>query len=147
SFPGNEGGTAVSLNQGAYSVGESGPAGYSASFSADCAGAIAVGETKICTVTNDDISPVLIVIKHVINDNGGTALAGDFTMTVSATRLSPASSFPGNEVGTTVSLDQGSYVVGESGPAGYSSSYSADCAGSIALGETKTCTITNNDIQ
>ena len=37
--------------------------------------------TKTCTITNDDNSPRLIVIKHVINDNGGTAVAGDFTMT------------------------------------------------------------------
>src|SRR5207247_10517279 len=107
----------------------------------------AVGQTKTCTVTNDDIPPQLTVIKHVINDNGGTALAGDFTMTVFATNVRPSSSFPGNEVGTTVSLDQGSYVVGESGPSGYSASYSADCAGAIALGMAKPWTRANNDIQ
>ena len=49
------------------------PAGYAASYSADCTGTIAIGETKTCTVTNDDIAPTLTVIKHVINDNGGTA--------------------------------------------------------------------------
>ena len=45
-------------------------------------GSIAIGETKTCTVTNNDIAPKLIVIKHVINDNGGTAVAGDFTINV-----------------------------------------------------------------
>jgi hypothetical protein len=105
SFPGVEApGTLVSLNAGAYAVNEAGPSGYSAIFSADCGGFIAVGETKTCTVTNDDIGPKLIVIKHVINDNGGTAVASDFTMTVDAVNASPAS-FPGVEApGTTVSL-------------------------------------------
>ena len=61
----------VAVDPGAYSVSE--PAvGYAASFSADCTGTIAIGETKTCTVTNDDIAPKLIVIKHVINDDGGT---------------------------------------------------------------------------
>ena len=36
-------------------------------------GSIANGETKTCTVTNNDIAAKLNVIKHVINDNGGTA--------------------------------------------------------------------------
>ena len=31
------------------------------------------GGEATCTVTNNDIAPKLIVIKHVINDNGGTA--------------------------------------------------------------------------
>ena len=38
-------------------MGETGPAGYEASYSADCTGTIALGETKTCTVTNDDVNP------------------------------------------------------------------------------------------
>ena len=60
---------------------EGGPAGYTESLSADCSGTLALGETKTCTVTNDDIAPKLTVIKHVINDNGGTKTAADFTLT------------------------------------------------------------------
>lgn len=145
-FPGDESGTTVTLDAGAYNVTETGPSGYSASFSADCAGTIANGQTKTCTVTNDDIQPQLIVIKHVVNDNGGTADAGDFTMEVSGNNVNPAS-FAGAEApGTNVALDAGSYSVTETGPTGYAPSFSADCTGSIAVGETKTCTITNNDI-
>jgi len=79
----------VTLNAGAYNVTESGPAGYNASFSADCSGNIANGESKTCTVTNNDQPGKLIVIKHVINDNGGTAVASDFHLTQAAitTRL------------------------------------------------------------
>jgi hypothetical protein len=88
----------------------------------------------------------LIVIKHVVNDNAGTSTAADFTVSVSGSSPSPAS-FPGAESpGTEVTIDAGSYSVAESGPAGYVAFFSADCSGTIADGQTKTCTITNNDI-
>jgi hypothetical protein len=148
SFPGAESpGTTVALDAGSYSVGEAGPSGYARSDSADCSGSIAVGETKTCTVTNNDIKPKLIVIKHVINDNGGTATAGDFTMSVTGSSPSPASFAGAESPGTTVGLNAGSYSVGETGPSGYARSDSADCSGSIAVGEEKTCTVTNDDIQ
>jgi hypothetical protein len=88
----------------------------------------------------------LIVIKEVINDDGGTASAGDFTMSVEDEGTNPAD-FPGaGTPGTTVQVDPGPYTVTESGPAGYVPTLSPDCAGTIAAGETKTCTITNNDL-
>ena len=87
----------------------------------------------------------LIVVKHVIKDNGGDADAADFTMSVTATNPSD-DSFPGDEAGTTITVEPGSYSVGETGPSGYSASFSADCSGTIALHETKTCTVTNDDI-
>ncbi len=87
----------------------------------------------------------LTVIKNVINNDSGTAVASDFTMNVTGTNVS-SPSFPGNATGTTVTLDPGSYSVSESGgPTGYASSSSSDCSGSIAAGESKTCTITNDD--
>ncbi len=146
SFPGAESpGTTVTLNAGNYSVTETGPDGYTQSLSADCNGSIAIDQTMTCTVTNDDIAPKLIVLKHVINDNGGTATASNFTMNVNGGSPSPAS-FPGAESpGTTVTLNAGSYSVGESGPSGYTQSPSTDCNGSIVVGQTKTCTITNDD--
>src|SRR5207247_2111531 len=147
SFAGDEGGTTVGLNAGSYSVGAGAHTGYADSYSADCTGSIDIGETKTCTVTNDDIQPKLIVTKHVVNDNGGTATAARFTRSVTGSAATPAS-FPGAESpGTTVALNAGSYSVGETGPSGYAASNSADCSGSIAIGETKTCTITNNDVQ
>jgi len=136
------------FNAGTYAVGESGPSGYTATFSGDCdeSGLItlAIGDVKSCTVTNDDQPAQLIVIKHVINDHGGTNVAGDWTISVSGGKPSPAS-FPGSEAGTTVTLDAGSYSVSESGPSGYTRSDSSDCSGTIANGQSKTCTITNDD--
>jgi len=88
----------------------------------------------------------LIVIKEVINDNGGTASAVDFTMHVDDPGTDPAD-FPGQvSPGTTVAVDPGAYAVTETGPTGYVATLSSDCTGTIAAGETKTCTITNNDL-
>src|SRR5204863_386161 len=140
-------GTTVTLNQGSYWVSESGPSGYASSHSAACSGSINVGETKTCTVTNDDIAAKLKVIKHVVNDNGGTATAASFTMSVTGSSPSPASFAGAESPGTTVTLNAGSYSVGETGPSGYASSASSDCSGSLAIGQTKTCTLTNDDIQ
>jgi Prealbumin-like fold domain len=146
SFNGSESGTDVTLDVGSYSVSEGDHTGYTQSPSEDCTGTIAAGETKICTIVNDDIAPQLTVVKHVINDNGGNNVAGDFTMTVTGINVKPNSGFAGTESpGTNVTLDVGSYSVAESGPSGYTESDSADCSGSIAIGETKTCTITNDD--
>ncbi|MGI0027164.1 MAG: hypothetical protein ACREAD_04915 [Nitrosopumilaceae archaeon] len=146
SFPGSESPGTVVIVAGSYSVSESGPVGYTSSLSADCTGTILAGQVKTCTITNNDIQPKLLVIKHVINDNLGTATASSFTMNVAGSSPSPAS-FPGAESpGTTVTLNTGSYSVSESGPVGYTSSLSADCTGTISIGQVKTCTITNNDV-
>src|SRR2546429_3710802 len=84
--------------------------------------------------------------KHVINNDGGLKSASDFTMNVTATNVQPSSTFAGAEApGTTVTLNAGSYSVNEAAVSGYSKTLGADCSGSIANGETKTCTITNDD--
>jgi len=145
SFPGGSG-TIVNVIAGSYSVTESGPSGYAASFSTDCGGTVAAGETKTCTITNNDIQPKLIVTKIVINDNGGTATSSSFTLNVTGNGASP-SSFAGNFLGTTVNLNAGSYSVTESAQTNYAASFSPGCSGTIAVGETKTCTVTNNDIR
>lgn len=92
-------------------------------------------------------TPHLTVIKHVVNNNGGTAVAGNWTMNVTGTNVSNTG-FPGAEnPGTTVTLKNGAYSVDESGgSSGYAKSLGADCSGLIAVGGSKTCTITNDDI-
>ena len=86
------------------------------------------------------------MIKHVINDNGGKAVAADFT--IGGRRDRPDAGFVQGSggPGVEVSLAPGAYSVSETGgPAGYTGSFSAACTGTIALGETKTCTVTNDD--
>ena len=106
------------------------------------------GENITCTITNDDIPAHLIVIKHVINNNGGTKTASDFSMTIGGVTATGGNTFNGVESpGTDKTLTTvGAYTVTEGAVTGYAqTSASADCSGTIALGETKTCTITNDD--
>ena len=144
-FSGSSLGTNVTVDPGSYSVSEVPVSGYAMSTSTDCSGTIAAGETKTCTITNDDIAPQLTVIKDVVNDNSGTSTASDFTINIAGTNVS-IPSFPGNSSGTVITLDAGAYDVTEAAAAGYAAATSTDCSGIIAIGESKTCTITNNDL-
>src|SRR5207249_8081528 len=112
---------------GTFSVSESTVSGYTQTSAVGCSGSIAVGESKTCTVTNNDQAAHLIVIKHVINNNGGTAVASNFTMSVTGSSPSPASFAGAESPGTNVTLNAGSYSVGQTGPSGYTGSSSADC--------------------
>ncbi|NTW45476.1 MAG: hypothetical protein HGB18_00280 [Candidatus Moranbacteria bacterium] len=146
---GSESGIAFALPAGSYWIGERSVTGYVLKgFEGDCGvdGSVTLvaGESRSCTVVNDDIAPRLTVVKHVINDNDGTLSAGNFTMTVSGTGVSEPF-FAGSETGTTVTLRPGSYEVGEIGDAGYSMTATESCSGTIALGEHRTCTLTNDD--
>src|SRR5947209_20187224 len=147
SFPGSASGTDVTVSAGTYSVDEATVAGYSKTGAVGCSGTLALAQTKICTITNDDnVTPTatLRVIKQVVNDNGGTALAGAWQMTVT-NNGSPMTPFPGSAAGTNVTLSAGTFSVAESGgPAGYVASL-VGCVGTIAAGEHKTCTIINDD--
>jgi PKD repeat protein len=140
------GGVESDVNAGTYTLSETGPVGYSTT-GYDCGASVtlALGQSKTCTITNDDIQPRLIVVKHVINDNGGATTASAFAMNVTGSSPGPAS-FPGAELpGTTVILGAGNYSVGESSVFGYTQTSAVGCSGTIAVGETKTCTITNDD--
>ncbi len=146
-------GTSTEVSAGSYNVSESGgPSGYALTYSGDCSSSgdvtVPAGQTKTCTLTNSDQPATLTVVKHVQNTHGGTASAGDFTMTIDGVTASGGNSFAGAESpGVTKTLTSvGSYNVTESSVPGYTQlSASADCSGTIALGESKTCTITNGD--
>ncbi len=161
SFPlfvtGNSGITQVTSGQsnqfsaGNYTVSETQQNGYQLT-SGVCDGqnslslTLNVGDNKSCTLTNTAIQPKLIVIKHVINDNSGGKSASDFIMTVTGNSQT-VTPFSGSESpGTTIGLNEGNYTVDEQSHVGYTETKSADCSGTISIGETKTCTITNNDI-
>ena len=79
---------------------------------------LALGDSAICGIKNDDKAAHFVVIKQV-TDNGGTAVASDFTLDAGGVNDTP-DNFPGAESpGTTVTVDAGAYHVTESGPAGY----------------------------
>ena len=139
-------GTMLLIDPGPYSISETGPTGYASTLSAECSGSIASGETKTCTMTSDDLPGTLVVAKAVVNDNGGAQVASDWTFTVTGVNPSP-STFAGALLpGTTITLDPGAYSVSETGPGGYTTALSLDCAGTIAAGQTRTCVSTSDDI-
>jgi hypothetical protein len=134
---------------GAYSVTESAVTGYAQlSASSECTGTIAAGEHKTCTITNTDVSASITIIKHVVNNSGGTKDADDFTLTINGVTADGGNSVTGSEGGVTKTLATvGAYSVTETAVTGYAqTSVSAECSGTIALGEHKTCTITNEDV-
>jgi cysteine-rich repeat protein len=158
---GSEIGTSYTLLPGAYNVSETGGvSGYSfKNFSGDCSSSgnvtVEPGETKTCTITNDDKAPALHLRKVVTNDNGGTAAVVDFTLkAVGPTPLSGASPV---DSGTTFSA--GTYTLSEELSAAAAGKYDASAwscvknggtaveGGSVTLanGDEATCTITNDD--
>jgi CSLREA domain-containing protein len=93
----------------------------------------------------------LTVVKHVINDQGGTLGAADFNLHVRRTNGADVggSPAPGSETGRTYSLVPGTYVIREDADSRYTAAIGGSCAanGVVALaeGQSKTCTITNDD--
>ncbi len=88
---------------------------------------------------------VLTVVKQVTNDNGGTKGPADFSITVGGMNVLPFATFNGSASGTTVTLNAGSYSVDEAPDWRYTMTLSAGCSGAIANGQSKTCTVTNDD--
>jgi len=98
--------------------------------------------------------PTLHVVKFVVNNSGGTATASAFNLHVKLSGTDVAGSPAVGTVapGTSYSLSAGTYVVSEdANNTSYASSFSGDCDSSgnviLSLGDNKTCTITNNDIE
>jgi len=153
-FQGDASGTVFTLANGeSYNVTENPPANYQASFGEGCGGVAVGGEDIVCVVTNNDVeggggeegrTATLIIQKIVVNDNGGQRVSGDFMISLSGNNPS-VTLFPGDASGTVVTLEPGAYSVEEADPANYQKSIGANCSGTIAAGETKTCVITNDD--
>ena len=92
---------------------------------------LALGESATCTITNDDIPAQLTLVKQVVNDNGGTAAATDWTLT--AAGPTPVSGPTGDPAVTAAPVSAGSYDLSESGPAGYAAS-AWSCVGGTQTG-------------
>jgi hypothetical protein len=149
---GNASGTTYNnLPTGSYTVSETGgPEGFAASFSEGCPnGVITVTNdgASTCTITNVKAG-TLIINKTVVNDNSGTKHAADFSFVVNGGSSVAFTQDGENALAghNTVSVAPGTYTVTEPAVAGYASVMEGCTEISIAAGETKTCTITNNDI-
>jgi len=104
----------------------------------------------ICAVT--PAPATLHVIKLVINNDGRTSVAADFTVHVKASGIDVAGSpaAGAGSPGTAYTLAAGTYAVSENASATYAASYGgdSDASGTITLapGDNKTVTITNSEI-
>ena len=124
SVTGSEGGAKVTDQVGSYDLSESaGPDDYTnTSITCDddpgvevTSVTLGLGETITCTFVNDDDAPSLTLIKHVVNDNGGTAVASAWDLTAGAYTVTGAES-----PGTLTALDQaGTFDLSESSVGGY----------------------------
>jgi hypothetical protein len=114
--------------------------------------ALAYGDKVTCTITNSRL-PTLTVIKHVQNNNGGGATAGQWSMHIKLNGSEVSGSpFNGAESpGVSKMLSAGTYVVSETGSVygysfdGFSGACNSSGAVTLAYGDNKTCTLTNND--
>lgn len=136
-------GEATTVNAGTYSVTEDGQSGYVGTFSGDCDEqgniTVTIGQNKICTLTNNDQPASLTVNKVVINDNGGVLAADNFPLYVNGVQVIN---------GQATNVNAGWAVVAETNQTGYSATFSDDCSAEgiqLEIGESKSCTITNDD--
>jgi hypothetical protein len=145
------------VTAGSYALTEATLAGYTPS-SWTCTGgtqtganiAVGVGGGATCTINNNDVAPLLTLVKTVTNDNGGTKTVSDFALT--ATGPVTITGLTGSTAITNRAVNAGSYALTEATLAGYTPS-SWTCTGgtqtsaniALAVGGAATCTINNND--
>ncbi len=148
-----------SLDAGTYSVDESLPSGWvrdsvvcknqDNATETNTAIGLQENETVTCVFTNSFTTQptkgTLTVNKTVINDNGGTKMADDFSFTIKAGGT--VYSFPQHALNGTkdFSLDLGTaFTVLESTVSGYTVSYTGTCQGTITANGA-VCNIKNDD--
>ena len=153
--------TNATVNAGSYTLAEAnGPAGYTAGSWSCTGGGTLTGSSLVlplnssatCTIDNNDQPAHLTLVKTVTNDNGGTAAPTAWTLL--ATGPTPISGTTGSTAVTNAVVSTGTYALSESGPAGYAPG-AWSCVGgtqagntiALALGQSATCTINNNDQQ
>src|SRR5207245_2131615 len=128
---------------GTYTITEPSVAGYDTTYQ-NCSGvALANGGEQTCTITNTAQQAYVIVKKVVNKTHGGTAGEDDFKLTLDGNATTS---------GTKIPVNPGNHTAAETQLGGYTfSGFSGDCDSTgkvtVALGETKTCTLTNSDQQ
>ncbi|MFL5679572.1 MAG: hypothetical protein ACJ77B_03140, partial [Chloroflexota bacterium] len=148
-----------------YTLAETTVAGYTGgAWSCDGGGLVgstvtlALGDHVTCTIHNADNTPSLLLQKTVVNNDGGTKTAHDWTLSAIAAAPSAARNFTaaGDAASATDVFAGTEYALTESGPTGYSTSGQWSCVGggtlnadkngvTVGLGQHVTCTITNTD--
>src|SRR5262245_63476368 len=116
-------------------------------MSADCSGTLAAGDDKTCTVTNKR-KPKLTVVKVIEGGQGAS-----FDLSVNNSKVLDDVTGTGGQatntydVGTTYSVSETLGNGNAVDPAVWETTMSADCSGSLAAGDDKTCTVTTRRTQ
>ena len=121
--------------------------GYTTTYSGTCSGTVTTAQ-QVCTIKNDDQAGTLTVNKVVVNDNGGTAQAKDFSFkrtgdTTSYNFVNGTDTKTGSK---SFTVNAGTYSAVEDTYAGYSMTGNTCTNIVVANGGTASCTITNDDI-
>ncbi|MDX1410297.1 MAG: hypothetical protein R3330_19235 [Saprospiraceae bacterium] len=137
---------------GTYDLSETGgAAGYDASAWVCVGGTqddddtitLQLGEAAVCTITNDDISPTITVVKTIVNDHGGTETDENaFNLRVDGQLV---------QHNVPTEFDAGPHTVSEDGLSGYTPGpWGGDCNPdgtiTLSLDQDAVCTITNDDL-
>jgi choice-of-anchor A domain-containing protein len=153
------------LDPGDYVLTEDGPAGYD-SLGWTCDGGtlvgnvltLADGDRVTCTLVNDDRpgarppDALLTLVKRVVNDDGGSAIPGDWVL--HATGPTPLEGRSRSGAVTSVRVRHGVYELKESHGPGRYRSLGWQCTGAampgphevrVDDGDTVVCTVTNDD--
>lgn len=143
----------LSLSKGIYSVRETTAPGYTTTYDNCDRIDLNIGETQICTITNNDVAPSLQLVKVVDNKYGGNAKITDWNLKADG----PTSISGDGGVTSGNEFKAGTYTLSESGSVtGYNAS-DWSCTNNIVvnennqitlgLGQSTKCTITNTEIQ
>lgn len=152
--------TKQNVDIGTYTLSESnGPEEYTAGNWRCTAGrlsgdtlTLAHGDDATCTIINTAKPATLTLVKTVTNDNGGTALPTDWTLTATGPSTG-VSGVTGSAAVTKTTVKVGDYVLSESdgpdgyapGPWGCTDGTVVDSTVTIGLGQDVVCTINNDD--
>jgi hypothetical protein len=136
-----DGSNSISLAPGVYSVTEPAVAGYTTTYSNCSTITVPAAGNVTCSITNNDQPATLSVQKVVVNDNGGSKVASNFTFSVNG---GAPVTFEADGT-NTLTINAGVYTITEPSVAGYTTTYNGCTSVNIPNGGSATCVITNND--
>lgn len=138
--------TSTKFGAGTYIVSETVNSNYIQTFSGDCNASgqviLLASSSKLCTITNEEKLSYIIATSTVIN-HGGTKVVSDFApYKIGSTTIT---------IGATTTVNSGTYILSNATSSQYNLTFSGQCFtdGTISLisGDSKTCMLTNEEIQ
>lgn len=151
--------TNVAVAPGSYTLGETGPTGYTAGAWVCTGGTVTgssvtvvLGANVSCTINNNDNQARLTLVKIVNNGSTGSPV-GPANFTLDANGPTPVSGPGGSAAVTNQPVNAGTYALSETGLAGYTAS-AWSCTGGtltgsnvvVPTGGNVTCTIINTTV-